>query len=331
MTRIDRDSGQKIGRLPDYSNMMYHPDIGATYDNLKPTVEMCCNEDPAPENPVLPYSILRQAKTHISLVVDKEVLGALPTGTTSGAAPFSTVECGAIFWFGLVRPIGDPIPPLTGLHLSTTVTPGVSSPPLTKIWPLSAYTSPTWTANDPMLAIATDWFAFRTNVTQFFYEFLQNGAVFESQLFGPAGDYGPAFQTSQTLNDKWSNVTNGAAVKEDVGKMVLRTGFPNKFPTLAQEAGFYPLRTVGYGPTPNSLPGSNTVGVSTWWSGDPLDPMNLPSFYTNWSVAATNLGTSFSCGVLHYPPGGVDFTGVYRNDWWQSLNFLDSNPPRLHN
>lgn len=330
MTRIDRDTGQKIGRLTDYSNLMYHQDIGATYDNLKPNVEMCCNEDPAPENPVLPYSILRQAKTHISLVVDKQTLSALPTGTTKDAAPFCTVECGAIFWFGLVRSIVDPIPSLTGLYLSTTVTPGLSSSTLTKIWPLSAYTSPTWTANDQILAIATDWFAFRTNVTKQFYEFLQNGAVFESQLFGPAGGYGLAFQTSQTLNDQWSNVTNGGVVKADVGKMVLRTGFPDRYPTVAQEAGFYTLQTVGYGPTPNSAPSSNTVNVSTWWSGDPLDPVNLPTFYTNWSVVATNLGTSFSCGVLNYLTGGVSFAGVYRNDWWKSLNFLDSNPPRLH-
>lgn len=329
MTRIDHDTGKKIGRLPDYSKLQFDAQNGATYDNLKPNVDMCCTDEPHPENPVLPYTQLKQAKTHIALVTDKEVLGPLATGSTDSAAPFTTVKCGAIFWFGLQRSTVDPVPSLANLYLQSTVTPGIAAPSITRIWPLSSYTVPTWSAVDPLTSTTTDWFSFRTDVTKFFYDFLQGGAVINSQLFGPGGSYGLLFQVTQTLNSGWSNVTNGV-VATDIGKNVLRTGFPNKYPTYGQEPGFYPLRTAHYGAAPNTAPSTNTTNITVWWSGDPLDPMNLPTLFACWSLNPVNLGSSFSCGILNYLTGGVDFTGIYHDDWWQALHFADSNPPRLH-
>lgn len=329
MTRIDRDTGKKIGRLPDYSQLQFDAQNGATYDDLKPNVDMCCLDEPEPENPVIPYSGLKQAKTHIALVTDKQELGPLTTGPTSAAAPFTVVECGAIFWFGLERSTSSPIPPLTGLYLTSTITPGIVAPPVTKIWPLSTYTVPTWSSIDTFTSTSIDWFSFRTDVTEEFYDFLQAGAVINSQLSGPGGSYGLLFQTTQTLNNGWSNVINGVVAK-DVGKNVLRTGFPDKYPTFAQEPSFYVLHTAQYGAAPNTAPITNTVNIASWWTGNPLDPMNLPTTYACWSLDPGNLGSSFSCGILNYLPGGVDFTGPYRADWWQALHFLNSNPPRLH-
>lgn len=331
MTRIDINTGKKIGKLPDYSVLQYDAINGADYDNRKPNIDVCCGGGvaPDPDNPVLPYTLLKQGKTFVALVNDKQELGPLSTGRTSNAAPFSTIECGCLFWFGLTRPTAQPMPSLSGLTVKMTLTPGIGAPAVTKLFPLYSYITPTWVENNAMLSLTTDWFCFATKVTANFYDLLQGGAVFTNQLVGPAGSYPIAFQTTQILNNDWANVTNGP-FSSDIGKNILRTGFPDKYPTLAQEPAFYSLKTNYYGLSVNTAPLSNNVGTKVWWSGQPLDPPNLPLFYAAWALNPIALGNTFACGILTYLTGGVNFSAAFRDEWWNALNFDPANQPRLH-
>lgn len=329
MTRIDRDTGKKIGKLPDYSSLQYDEEFGADYDNRKPNVDVCCGVEEEPENPDIPYLLLKQGKTFVALVNNKEVTTPLASGSTSSAAPGSNVECGLLLWFGLQRPTSQPAPAFTGLKVVTRITPGIVAPALTRTFPLYDYTTPTWVDTNIMMGITIDWFCFSTRVTKFLYDYLQSGAVINSQLWGPAGAYGPTFLTNQTLNSGWADVTNGT-FSTDIGKNALRTSFPDKFPTFAQEPGFYSLKTHFYGGTPGLPPGTNNPGTMVWWTGQPLDPPNIPTMFTAWALNPLPLGNSFAAGILTYNTGGVDFVGSYRDEWWMALNFDTANQPRLH-